>query len=57
VIEATETTDPNRFLIGVQWHPEKLVPDNKLQAKLLSAFVAAAASKKAMKQTTVIKSK
>ena len=39
VIEATETTDPNGFLIGVQWHPEKLVPDNKLQAKLLTAFI------------------
>ncbi len=46
IIEATETTDPNRFLIGVQWHPEKLAPENKLQAKLLDAFVAAAASKR-----------
>ena len=42
VIEATETTDPNRFLIGVQWHPEKLVPENKLQANLIKAFVQAA---------------
>ena len=43
VIEATETTDPDRFLIGVQWHPEKMVTESKLQAKLLSAFVQAAA--------------
>lgn len=43
IVEATETTDPNRFLIGVQWHPEKLMPENKLQAKLLEAFVKAAA--------------
>ncbi|MGB0579436.1 MAG: gamma-glutamyl-gamma-aminobutyrate hydrolase family protein [Limisphaerales bacterium] len=43
IIEATETTDPDRFLIGVQWHPEKLMPENKLQAKLLNAFVKAAA--------------
>jgi putative glutamine amidotransferase len=43
VIEATETTDPQRFLIGVQWHPEKLMPDDQRQAKLLKAFVEAAA--------------
>lgn len=42
VVEATETTDPTRFLIGVQWHPEKLMPDDKRQAKLLKAFVEAA---------------
>ena len=45
IIEATETTDPNRFLIGVQWHPEKLVPEDKLQARLLQAFVKAAAAR------------
>lgn len=44
IVEATETTDPDRFLIGVQWHPEKLMPDDELQAKLLKAFVEAAAS-------------
>lgn len=43
VVEATESTDPNRFLIGVQWHPEKLMPDDSRQAKLLKAFVKAAA--------------
>jgi putative glutamine amidotransferase len=42
VIEATETTDPERFLIGVQWHPEKMLPDER-QARLLRAFVEAAA--------------
>jgi len=42
IIEATETTDPDRFLIGVQWHPEKLMPENKLQEKLIHAFVEAA---------------
>ncbi len=42
VVEATETTDPERFLIGVQWHPEQLVPDDERQAMLLRAFVAAA---------------
>ncbi|TWT77871.1 putative glutamine amidotransferase [Posidoniimonas polymericola] len=43
VIEGTETTDPNRFLIGVQWHPEKMMPGSELQAKLFRAFIAAAA--------------
>lgn len=38
VVEATETTDPDRFLIGVQWHPEKMMPDDR-QGKLLGAFV------------------
>lgn len=42
VVEATESTDPNRFLIGVQWHPEKLMPDDPRQMKLLKAFVEAA---------------
>ncbi len=46
IIEATETTDASRFLIGVQWHPEKM-PDDPRQAKLLRAFVAAAAERKA----------
>lgn len=47
VVEATETTDPDRFLIGVQWHPEKLMPDNTTQAKLIEAFIEAAAREKA----------
>lgn len=39
IVEATETTDPDRFLIGVQWHPEKLLPGDEIQARLLKAFV------------------
>jgi putative glutamine amidotransferase len=42
IVEATETTDPDRFLIGVQWHPERMVGDDEKQAKLLRAFVEAA---------------
>lgn len=42
IIEGTESTDPDRFLIGVQWHPEKMMPDDQRQAKLLHAFVEAA---------------
>ncbi len=41
VIEAIETTDPDRFLIGVQWHPEQMAPTDLLQAKLMKAFVQA----------------
>lgn len=47
IVEAMESTDPNRFLIGVQWHPEKLMPEDKRQAKLLKAFVSAAAKARA----------
>jgi len=41
VVEATETTDPNRFLIGVQWHPEKMLPTNELQRKIFTSFISA----------------
>lgn len=41
IVEATEITDPDRFLIGVQWHPEKMAPTDPLQAKLLKAFIQA----------------
>lgn len=42
VIEATETVEPERFLIGVQWHPEAMMPEDPRQARLLQAFVEAA---------------
>lgn len=42
IVEATETTDPSRFLIGVQWHPEKLLPSDLRQGKLIKAFIEAA---------------
>jgi len=42
VIEATETTDGSRFLIGVQWHPEKMLPADPRQTKLFRAFIEAA---------------
>ncbi|QDT64687.1 gamma-glutamyl-gamma-aminobutyrate hydrolase family protein [Calycomorphotria hydatis] len=52
VIEATETTDPDRFLIGVQWHPEKMMPENKLQAKLIKAFIDATVKSKKQEALT-----
>lgn len=42
MVEATETTDRHRFLIGVQWHPEKLLKDTR-QKKIFKAFIDAAA--------------
>ncbi|MCB1224319.1 MAG: gamma-glutamyl-gamma-aminobutyrate hydrolase family protein [Verrucomicrobiales bacterium] len=42
VVEATEGTDPSRFLIGVQWHPEKMMPEDSRQTRLIQAFVDAA---------------
>jgi putative glutamine amidotransferase len=42
IVEATETTDPNRFLIGVQWHPEKVFLVDSRQQKIFKAFIAAA---------------
>lgn len=45
IVEGVETTSPDRFLIGVQWHPEKLMPSDARQAKLLKAFVQAAAQR------------
>ena len=55
VVEATETTDPDRFLVGVQWHPEKMLPNDPRQARLLKAFIQAAtvaATKKQRSGTT-----
>ena len=45
-----ETTDPDRFLIGVQWHPERQVETDDSQKKLFDAFIEAAVEH-ASKQT------
>ena len=50
VVEATEGTDPQRFIIGVQWHPEKMAAQDPKQAKIFDAFIAAAAERKARKE-------
>ena len=47
VIEATECTDPERFIIGVQWHPEKMIEQDPRQVKIFDAFVTAVAECKA----------
>ena len=45
VIEAVEGVDPNHFVIGVQWHPERSVDDDPASLELFRAFVHAAAFK------------
>ena len=52
VVEATETTNDNRFLIGVQWHPERMLADDARQAKLFTAFVRAAKLSSVGKEVT-----
>ncbi len=44
IIEAIERAPhsarfPPRFILGVQWHPERLVPDDPLMAQLFRSFV------------------
>ncbi|MDF1810707.1 MAG: gamma-glutamyl-gamma-aminobutyrate hydrolase family protein [Verrucomicrobiales bacterium] len=46
IIEAIELMS-DRFVVGVQWHPEKL-KDNSDQEKLFRQFIEAAASQKAL---------
>jgi putative glutamine amidotransferase len=39
VIEAVETTDPGRFLVGVQWHPERIYKEEQLSRALFEELV------------------
>lgn len=53
VVEAIE--DPNKdFFLAVQWHPER-TPESETSRNLIQAFINAAASYKAKKQTAVLK--
>lgn len=44
IVEATESTDASRFLVGVQWHPERLIESDPAQARLFEAFIEAASN-------------
>ncbi len=50
LIEALEATDPNRWVFGVQWHPENLVymkgPAGDAARDLFMAFIRATVSRK-----------
>ena len=43
VVEAIESVDSDVFTLGVQWHPERLVPDNASMVSLFARFVRASA--------------
>jgi putative glutamine amidotransferase len=43
IIEGIESTDPSRFVLGVQWHPEELCGHSELARRLFAAFVNASA--------------
>ncbi|MDR1694907.1 MAG: gamma-glutamyl-gamma-aminobutyrate hydrolase family protein [Lactobacillaceae bacterium] len=49
IVEAVEVKNYPAFLLGVQWHPERLAvnEDDIINKKIFSAFVAAAKNKKA----------
>lgn len=42
VIEAIEGTDPEHFVLAVQWHPERSVDDDSPSRRIFSALVEAA---------------
>ena len=39
VIECIESVDKNRFLLGVQWHPEIGFKEDEISKKLFKSFV------------------
>ncbi len=51
VIEGIEHTDPDRWVLGVQWHPEWM-PDDAAQRRLFVAFVHAAERQRVSADTT-----
>jgi putative glutamine amidotransferase len=42
IIEGVELSDPARFVVGVQWHPEELVGHSEPARRLFAALVDAA---------------
>jgi putative glutamine amidotransferase len=42
VIEAIEGTEPEHYVLAVQWHPERSFEQDKVSGNLFQAFVAAA---------------
>ncbi len=44
VIEAVETTEPDRFLLGIQWHPERIWQTSPISRALFQELVRRAAS-------------
>jgi putative glutamine amidotransferase len=42
IVEALEASDPQRFLLGVQWHPERSYESSRASRALFAAFIDAA---------------
>ena len=42
IIEGVEMTDPSRFVLGVQWHPEELCGHSEPARRLFAALVSSA---------------
>jgi putative glutamine amidotransferase len=42
IIEGVEDSDPSRFVLGVEWHPEELVGHSEPARRLFAALVSAA---------------
>jgi putative glutamine amidotransferase len=47
VIEAVEWTGDANWIVGVQWHPERMVAADELSQSLFRELAAAAAARKA----------
>jgi len=39
IVEGVELTDPSRFVLGVQWHPEEMIKHSEPARRLFAAFV------------------
>lgn len=46
IIEALEGTDPNHFVVAVQWHPERSIENDEPSRAIFSALIAAAEARK-----------
>ncbi|HEY6266128.1 MAG TPA: gamma-glutamyl-gamma-aminobutyrate hydrolase family protein [Candidatus Acidoferrum sp.] len=51
IIEAVEWTGDSNWIVGVQWHPERM-PDDPLAQRLFQQFVAAARAREAVARKT-----
>jgi putative glutamine amidotransferase len=51
LVEAVESTDPDRWLVGVQCHPERTESSPPVFERLWSAFVAACAQRAGARRT------
>lgn len=53
VIEALEGTDPEHFVVAVQWHPERSVAEDEVSRAIFQAFIQAALRRHEQPRTPV----